>query len=51
MKSEEDTLGIADECFMCENYWQNNDTGWECDGSDCACIEFYSIWEDREDDF
>lgn len=47
MKSEEDTK-IADECHMCDFFWQNfpNNGEEECDGCICACPNFYNTEDD-----
>ena len=35
---------INDKCFACECYWQNNDTGNECQGAEEPCHEFRNLF-------
>lgn len=40
---------INDKCFICECYWQNNDTGEECEGAEQICHEFRNIFTGEND--
>ena len=33
-------LDIDDKCFECKSYYENNDTGCECQGQEKVCHEF-----------
>lgn len=40
---------ICNECFECKYYWQNNDTGCECQGQGNPCHEFIKVAWNRRD--
>lgn len=40
-------MEVCDKCYECYWYWQNNDTGDECNGQEEACQEFVQIFQSK----
>lgn len=40
---------ISEKCYTCALYIDNNDTGFECNGLENSCHEYYPVWKSDEE--